>query len=376
MSYMEHISRAIDGASMSHIQADKISQPDLPFGSSANIDRTTVSATNPSDITPVAGQAAQMDTADSLHRMSLDPDHEMGDATTVKRKLEQSDAVRSHTSGICYDARMRFHAVINPIDDHPEDPRRIYRIYRAIEEAGLTSIAALTAQGTRSLRRIPVREVLRDEVLLVHDLDHWESMLATANMSYDQLIKLGTISDSVYFNNDSAYCARLACGGAIETCRAVVQRRVKNAIAVIRPPGHHAEPNMASGFCLFNNVAVAVRVTMQNFPEVQKVLILDWDVHHGNGTQTAFMKDPNVLFISLHRYENASFYPGTTYGNLDQCGEEEGLGRNINIPWPTKGMGDADYLHAFEKTVMPISREFNPDLVISKSSNLSKAPDD
>lgn len=274
----------------------------------------------------------------------------------------------SERSGLCYDARMRFHAVINPRDDHPEDPRRIYRIYRAIEAAGLTSITSLQGRGRQLMRRIPVREVLKDEVLLVHDLNHWESMLATANMTYEQLDKLGAISDSVYFNNESAYCARLACGGAIETCAAVVEGKVKNAIAVIRPPGHHAEPDMASGFCLFNNVAVATRVTMRNNPEIKRVLILDWDVHHGNGTQTAFLRDPNVLFISLHRYENGTFYPGNTYGNIDQCGEDEGEGRNINIPWPTAGMTDADYIHAFEKVVMPISREFDPDLVISRHS--------
>lgn len=95
-------------------------------------------------------------------------------------------------------------------------------------------------------------------------------------MTVDQLLRYGSASDSVYFNNESAYCARLACGGAIETCRAVVERRVRNAIAVIRPPGHHAEPYAASGFCLFNNVAVATRVTMTNFPSIRRVLILDW----------------------------------------------------------------------------------------------------
>lgn len=305
-----------------------------------------------------------------------------GSAVNGALETEQKPDIQNSTrtfrfpisyTGLCYDARMRFHAVINPIDDHPEDPRRIYRIYRAIENAGLTSITSLTGAGRNSLQRIPVREVLKEECLLVHNLVHWENMLATADMSYEQLLHLGAISDSVYFNNESAYCARLASGGAIETCKAVVQGKVKNAIAVIRPPGHHAEPDSASGFCLFNNVAVATRVTMQNFPEVQKVLILDWDVHHGNGTQTAFLNDPNVLFISIHRYENAAFYPGTTYGNLDRCGVEEGLGRTINVPWPTKGMGDADYIHAFEKVVMPIGREFNPDLVISMLPNLARA---
>lgn len=316
------------------------------------------------------GTSPAAQTSEAIQQMTLQQSSLMDGGMRTDHADEyfaQIDEDTSERSGLCYDARMRFHAVINPRDDHPEDPRRIYRIYRAIEAAGLTSISNLQGRGRRSMRRIPVREVLKDEVLLVHDLNHWESMLATANMTYEQLDKLGAISDSVYFNNESAYCARLACGGAIETCAAVVQGKVKNAIAVIRPPGHHAEPDMASGFCLFNNVAVATRVTMRNNPEIKRVLILDWDVHHGNGTQTAFLRDPNVLFISLHRYENGTFYPGNTYGNLDQCGEDEGEGRTINIPWPTAAMTDADYIHAFEKVVMPISREFDPDLVISKN---------
>lgn len=334
--------------------------PSSVFRSSAIADKPNGSATISSE-TPVAGQAVQA----SLHELSLENDPDAEDDILMKDRPDD-EVDTSQCSGLCYDARMRQHAVVNPVDDHPEDPRRILYIYRAIEGAGLVAIRGLVTAGRPMLRRIPVREARKNEVLLVHDLDHWESMLATANMTKEQLLKLGAISDSVYFNQESAYCARLACGGAIETCRAVVEGYVKNAIAVIRPPGHHAEPNLASGFCLFNNVSVAVRVTMQNHSKIKKVLILDWDVHHGNGTQTAFLSDPNVLFISLHRYENANFYPGTTYGNLDQCGEGAGVGRNINIPWPTKGMGDADYLHAFEKTVMPISREFDPDLVISR----------
>jgi histone deacetylase 6 len=301
--------------------------------------------------------------SDELSGITLELNVLVKDAPAVT--LTRSKDFRDAPSGICYDARMRFHSVINPQDDHPEDPRRIYRIYRAIEDAGLTQLHAQTADDSKALKRIPLREVKRDEVLLVHDLNHWESMLATANMTFQQLINLGSLSDSMYFNNETAYCARLACGGAIETCRAVADGRCKNAIAVIRPPGHHAEPEFASGFCVFNNVSVAAKVTMQNFPETcKRILILDWDVHHGNGTQTAFYKDPNVLFISLHRYQNGTFYPGTPYGDMDKCGAQEGLGYNVNIPWSTKGMNDADYLHAFQKVVMPISREFNPDLVI------------
>lgn len=294
---------------------------------------------------------------------SMDIDLDRAGPTT---KLDDDvDSIEDVTrSGLCYDARMRFHGVINPLDEHPEDPRRIYRIYRALEGAGLTSIATLTSGVTGLLRRIPAREARKDEVLLVHDLNHWESMLATADMTYDELIKLGSISDSVYFNNESAYCARLACGGAIETCKAVASGRLKNAIAVIRPPGHHAEPEAASGFCLFNNVAVAIKATMSTHVNINRVLILDWDVHHGNGTQTAFYNNPDVVLISIHRYENANFYPGSVYADLDKCGEGFGLGRNINVPWSTKGMGDSDYIHAFERVVMPIAREFDPDLVL------------
>ncbi|ORY78637.1 hypothetical protein BCR37DRAFT_382288 [Protomyces lactucae-debilis] len=300
--------------------------------------------------------------SEDLSRISLDPETTEGKPAVV---ISRAKDFRDAPSGICYDARMRFHSVINPQDDHPEDPRRIYRIYRAIEEAGLTQLHAQTAEDSKVLQRIPLREVKKEEVLLVHDLNHWESMLATANMSFQQLINLGSLSDSMYFNNETAYCARLACGGAIETCKAVAEGRCKNAIAVIRPPGHHAEPEFASGFCVFNNVSVAAKVTLQQFPETcKRILILDWDVHHGNGTQTAFYKDPNVLFISIHRYQNGTFYPGTPYGDLDKCGAGDGLGYNINIPWSQKGMDDADYLHAFQKVVMPIAREFNPDLVI------------
>ena len=316
--------------------------------------------------TQMNGSANHTEPEASVVQDQMDTMHLDGDIDQVKSKIEDHDdlIVDVTRSGLCYDARMRFHGVINPMDDHPEDPRRIYRIYRALEGAGLTAISALANRGRNVLRRIPAREAVKEEVLLVHDLAHWENMLATADMTYEELMKLGTMSDSMYFNNESAYCARLACGGAIETCKAVVTGRVKNAIAVIRPPGHHAEPDQAGGFCLFNNVSVAVKTTMQNFPEIRKVLILDWDVHHGNGTQTAFYNNPDVLFISIHRYENATFYPGSVYANYDKCGAVPGVGKTVNIPWPTAGMGDADYMHAFEKVVMPISREFDPDLVL------------
>lgn len=171
--------------------------------------------------------------------------------------------------------------------------------------------------------------------------------------------------DSIYFNNSTYECAMLAAGGAIEACKAVVQGAVRNAIAIIRPPGHHAESTQPSGFCIFNNVPIATQVCRDAYPETcRKVLILDWDVHHGNGIQHVFERDPNVLYISLHVFKDGNFYPNLPDGNLNYCGEGPGEGKNVNIPWSEHGMGDAEYIYAFQEVVMPIATEFDPDLVI------------
>lgn len=184
-------------------------------------------------------------------------------------------------------------------------------------------------------------------------------------MTIAQLSDEAAMLDSIYFNHATYECAKLAVGGAIEACKAVVEGAVRNAIAIIRPPGHHAESTQPSGFCIFNNVPIATRVCQNAYPETcRKVLILDWDVHHGNGIQHAFYDDPNVLYISLHVYKNGQFYPSLPDGNLDFCGDAPGEGKNVNIPWEELGMGDAEYLYAFQEVVMPIASEFDPDLVI------------
>lgn len=189
--------------------------------------------------------------------------------------------------------------------------------------------------------------------------------LTLSALPASELKALSLTLDSIYFNEATFDCAMLAVGGAIEACRAVVRGDVRNSIAIIRPPGHHAESDKPSGFCIFNNVPIAARVCQNDFPDkCRKVLILDWDVHHGNGIQHAFYDDPNILYISLHVYKNASFYPGMPDANYDHCGEGAGIGRNVNIPWADHGMGDAEYIYAFQQVVMPIATEFDPDLVI------------
>ncbi|KAL8637306.1 MAG: hypothetical protein Q9228_005412, partial [Teloschistes exilis] len=291
-------------------------------------------------------------------------------------------------TGLCYDVRMRYHCELDPPKDrtdyHPEDPRRIYHIYRELCQAGLYPDPAFNVPIIeKPLHRIYARSATPAEICLIHTIDHYNFVAGTARktslnlfppteptdvetgLGDEQLMHLERTLDSIYFNNLSFTSALLSTGGAIETCKAVMSGEVKNAIAVIRPPGHHAECNRPMGFCLFDNVSVAARVCQAEFPEhCRKILILDWDVHHGNGIQQAFEQDPNVLYISIHVHENGNFYPPGPYGDHLHCGAGPGLGKNINIPWPTKGMGDADYLYAFQQVVMPVAYKFDPNLVI------------
>jgi histone deacetylase 6 len=138
---------------------------------------------------------------------------------------------------------------------------------------------------------------------------------------------------------------------------AIARGEIANGLALVRPPGHHAEADRAMGFCLFNNVAVAARAAQEQ-GAAAKVLIVDWDLHHGNGTQHSFWDDPSILYFSTHEFP---FYPGT--GAVEEVGGGSGRGFTVNVPWPG-GMGDAEYTAAFDDVLMPIARAFEPDLVL------------
>ncbi|KAE8230807.1 hypothetical protein CF326_g4186 [Tilletia indica] len=269
---------------------------------------------------------------------------------------------REFTTGLVYDGRLLLHDIPGPIS-HPEAPERVEAIYKLLNRSGCTL----------KMKRIAIREATKEEVLKVHDEGLWNGVEMSAFFQHKQLARRTPLLEAVsslYVNEYSALCTRLACGGTIELCDAVASRRIKNGFAVVRPPGHHAEPNHSMGFCFYNNVAVAIKTLRERYPDgpnaVKRVLILDWDVHHGNGTQRAFWDDPNTLYMSLHRYENGEYYPGGTYGANETVGplDHPAQGTTVNIGWPTIGMGDADYLHAFREVVMPIAREFGPDYVI------------
>ncbi|KAI1780603.1 putative histone deacetylase A [Hypoxylon cercidicola] len=287
-------------------------------------------------------------------------------------------------TGCCYDDRMKLHANADfgPAPHHPEDPRRIEEIMKMFKKGGLVFAGSdtelfdiLREAPTKFMWRIPARPATKQEICTVHTPDHYDWVQSLSEMSTKELRVLSHNLDqgrtSLYVGGMSYEAALLSAGGCVETCKNVASGKVKNAFAIIRPPGHHAEYDTPMGFCLFNNVPIAAKVCQNEYPDIcRKILILDWDVHHGNGVQNMFYDDPNILYISLHVYENGNFYPGKPDnpmipdGDIDKVGDGPGQGKNVNIGWPSQGMGDGEYLAAFQKIVMPIAQEFNPDMVI------------
>ncbi|CAO3641502.1 unnamed protein product [Mucor hiemalis] len=179
--------------------------------------------------------------------------------------------------------------------------------------------------------------------------------------------ELGIAVDTTFHPLHSSLSARVAAGALLALVEPIVKGQMRNGFALVRPPGHHAENDAAMGFCFYNNVAVAVADTLEKYPtKIKKILIIDWDIHHGNGTQKIFYDNPNVLYISIHRWDNGQFYPFS--GGPDECGEGAGLGSNVNIAFSaseekSKPMGDTEFVAAFHHIVLPIAKQFNPDMI-------------
>ena len=307
-------------------------------------------------------------------------DDDSDSSTSYPQDLSQKGQL---ATGCCYDDRMKLHANADfgPNPHHPEDPSRIEEIMKAFKRAGLIYMGSeadlasiVRASPTRYMWRIAARPARKEEIALVHHPKHYDWVEELSTKGTHELRKITRIMDqgrdSLYVGSMTFEASLISAGGAIETCKAVARGEVKNAFAIIRPPGHHAEFDQPMGFCLFNNVPIAARVCQEEYKNCRKILILDWDVHHGNGIQNIFYDDPNILYISIHVFMDGEFYPGkpensqTPDGDVDKCGVMAGLGKNVNIGWHSQGMGDGEYMAAFQKIVMPISMEFNPDLVI------------
>jgi histone deacetylase 6 len=243
----------------------------------------------------------------------------------------------ARATGLVYDEAFLAHRA--PYD-HPEHPGRLTAIRERLAETGLWS----------ACRLVPAREATDAELLAIHEPRLIATVAATARLEFVQL------DPDTYAVPETAHAARLAAGGLVDLTRAVLSGELDNGFALLRPPGHHAEADRAMGFCFFNNVAVAAAAARSS--GARRVLIVDWDLHHGNGTQHAFWDDPDVLYVSTHQYP---FYPGT--GAVDEVGGPRARGRTINVPWPP-GCGDAEFLAAFDRLLLPVARRFDPDLVL------------
>jgi acetoin utilization deacetylase AcuC-like enzyme len=228
------------------------------------------------------------------------------------------------------------------LEGHPESAGRLVAIRRRLDADGLAG----------QLVNLEARPATDESLLAVHTARYLEFLAATSRLKHTEMMGLDT-----YVTPCSYEIARLAAGGVQRMVEAVMRGEAENGLAAIRPPGHHATPSAGMGFCLLNNIAVAARFVQQQHG-VERVLIADYDVHHGNGTQDVFYADPTVLYVSTHQFP---LYPGS--GRVEEIGEGAGTGYTINIPL-LPGVGDQGYARVFEEVVIPAARRFAPEFIL------------
>ena len=225
---------------------------------------------------------------------------------------------------------------------HPESPERLRAILSQLESTGIMS--KLTRVDPRKAEKKWIERI--HAPAYVQRIDDKTPSSGYASIDPDTLMSPGSL--------EAAY---LAAGGAMAAVDAIMDNQVDQVFCAVRPPGHHAEANRAMGFCLFNNVAIAARYIQERYG-LQRVLIIDWDVHHGNGTQHAFEEDPSIIFFSTHQYPH---YPGT--GAENERGQGKGEGTTINVPMYS-GQGDEVYREVFQKVLVPAADAFKPEFVL------------
>ena len=242
----------------------------------------------------------------------------------------------------CYDPLFLAH----DLPGHPESRARLERIMRTLAEEGLL----------RRMTLIPPRPVDLGLLARVHVESHIAAVRQIAGRGG------GYLDPDTYVTSASYDAAVLAAGGVVELVRAVLRGEARNGIALVRPPGHHAMRRRGMGFCLFNNIAAAAQAALDgdasSGPALGRVMIVDWDVHHGNGTQDIFYDSPQVLFFSTHQYP---YYPGA--GGVRETGAGAGQGYTVDVPLPA-GVGDAGFGRICAELLVPLAERFRPELIL------------
>lgn len=256
-------------------------------------------------------------------------------------------------TGFLYDERYLFH---DTGPNHPEAPERLQAIYQGIKEAELLSKLILIQASRADFKWIET----------VHDKNYIQRFKAACRSG-----------NSTFDYPDNQMCpetfetALLAVGGVIDAAQLVMQSKLDNVFCAVRPPGHHAEHNQAMGFCYFNNVAIAARYLQAEWG-IQRVGIIDFDVHHGNGTQHIFEEDPTVFYYSIHQHPSFA-YPGT--GRVFERGNGKGVGSIRNYP-VLPGQGDKEYIGLVERDLLPVLGAFDPEVIIVSAGFDAHVDDD
>jgi acetoin utilization deacetylase AcuC-like enzyme len=227
-----------------------------------------------------------------------------------------------------------------PGEFHPERPERIHALLDLVEKL-----------DKERFQMLPPRAASRRHIESSHDADYVKLVEATSKSN-----RYALDGDTIACR-DSFGVGLLAVGGFLRLIDAIASGEAQNGFALVRPPGHHALRDRAMGFCLFNTMAIGAH-HLKNAYGIKRIMIMDWDVHHGNGTQDSFYEDPSVLFISTHQFP---YYPGT--GAVTEVGLNAGEGYTLNIPLPA-GCGDAEYMRVFNDVVVPTAKEFEPEWIL------------
>ncbi len=235
---------------------------------------------------------------------------------------------------------------------HPENAGRVSYTYSVLNRAGMLEKLVAVKPRPASIEEIELVH-MPEYIARVRDF----SSRGGGNFGYENVGSRGTYDT-----------AMLAAGGAISALDAVMEKKVESAFALVRPPGHHARPGAAMGFCFFNNIAICARYAAKKYG-LSRILVVDWDEHHGNGTEETFYGDNSVLYFSVHR--DGSF-PGT--GQINLAGEGKGAGFNINVPLPRRSSDD-DYEYVFRQILQPVAYEYKPELVLVSAGMDTHAKD-